>query len=53
MQRDEIRVQLEQNILPFWMKLKDDTYGGFYGGMDGGIGKRNRKGCRDGQPLSI
>ena len=30
----EIRAQLEQKILPFWMSLKDEEYGGFYGSMD-------------------
>ena len=25
----EIRAQLEQKILPFWMNLKDAEYGGF------------------------
>ena len=30
----EIREQLEQKILPFWMGMKDGTYGGFYGLTD-------------------
>ena len=30
----EIRAQLEQKILPFWMNLQDAEYGGFYGVMD-------------------
>jgi mannobiose 2-epimerase len=30
----EIRAQLEQKILPFWEKLKDDSFGGFFGYMD-------------------
>ena len=32
--RQEIREHLEQKILPFWEKLKDDAFGGFYGYMD-------------------
>ena len=32
--RQEIREHLEQKILPFWEKLKDDTFGGFFGYMD-------------------
>ena len=31
---NEVKEQLEGNIIPFWKSLKDDTYGGFYGGMD-------------------
>ena len=34
MLREEIRIHLEQKILPFWMGLKDEENGGFYGGMD-------------------
>ena len=30
----EIWAQLEQKILPFWEKLKDDSFGGFFGYMD-------------------
>ena len=32
--KNEIGRHLEQKILPFWMKLKDEEYGGFYGYMD-------------------
>ena len=32
--KDEVRLQLEKKILPFWMGLKDETYGGFFGSMD-------------------
>ena len=35
--RTEIRQQLEQKILPFWENLKDDSFGGFYGGMDNNL----------------
>ncbi len=30
----EIRAQMEEKILPFWEKLKDDAFGGFFGYMD-------------------
>ena len=30
----EIRAQMEEKILPFWEKLKDDSFGGFFGYMD-------------------
>ncbi|WP_018931191.1 AGE family epimerase/isomerase [Gracilibacillus lacisalsi] len=31
---DEIQQHLEQKILPFWMQLKDEQHGGFYGEVD-------------------
>ncbi|WP_186577142.1 AGE family epimerase/isomerase [Aquibacillus kalidii] len=34
MLRDEIAKHLEEHILPFWMKLKDDENGGYYGQVD-------------------
>ena len=45
--KDEIRIQLEQKILPFWMNLKDDEFGGFYGGMDNNliVNRMADKGC--------
>lgn len=38
---------LEQVILPFWMKLRDDTFGGYYGWMDQALNldKYAEKGC--------
>ena len=30
---EEIREHLEKRILPFWEKLKDDAFGGYYGWM--------------------
>lgn len=30
----EVKEHLINHILPFWMKLKDETHGGFYGEMD-------------------
>lgn len=32
--KQQIEKHLDQIILPFWEKLKDDEYGGFYGYMD-------------------
>ncbi|KAB8125606.1 N-acylglucosamine 2-epimerase [Gracilibacillus oryzae] len=31
---NEIQQHLENKILPFWMRLKDDEYGGYYGVVD-------------------
>ena len=44
---EEIRAQLEQKILPFWMGLKDEKYGGFYGYMDNNLllNRTADKGC--------
>ena len=38
---------VRENILPFWQKLTDDEYGGFYGETDffGNINKKANKGC--------
>ena len=43
----EIRAQLEQKILPFWMGLTDKEYGGFYGFMDNHLilNRTADKGC--------
>lgn len=43
----EVRAQLEQKILPFWMGLKDETFGGFYGYMDNNLilDRTADKGC--------
>ena len=45
--RDEIRIHLEQKILPFWEKLRDKENGGFYGFMDEqlNLNKEADKGC--------
>lgn len=47
MLKNEIRQQLEQKILPFWMGMKDETYGGFYGYMDNRlqVNRTATKGC--------
>ncbi|MCP3806832.1 AGE family epimerase/isomerase [Paenibacillus sp. Lou8.1] len=31
---DEIRQEWKEHILPFWLGLKDETHGGFYGEVD-------------------
>ena len=34
---EELRRELEQNILPFWLhRMTDHRYGGFLGRIDGG-----------------
>lgn len=45
--KQEIAAHLDQVILPFWMKLRDDTYGGFYGYLDRELvlDKEAVKGC--------
>ncbi len=45
--REEIKKHLEECILPFWMGLKDDEYGGYYGyvGSDLAVDRRASKGC--------
>ena len=45
--QEEIRTHLEQKILPFWTGMKDDVYGGFYGGMDNNLilNRTADKGC--------
>ena len=47
MLKEEIRNQLEQKILPFWMGLKDEMNGGFYGYMDQNLilDRNADKGC--------
>lgn len=43
----EAKEHLEKVILPFWKKLRDDEYGGYYGYMDYGLNldKQAVKGC--------
>ena len=47
MLQEEIRTHLERKILPFWMGLRDETYGGFYGYMDNHLilNRTADKGC--------
>lgn len=44
---DEVRKHLTQDIIPFWKRLKDDVYGGYYGymGYDLTVDARAGKGC--------
>lgn len=44
---ESARKHLQQVILPFWMNLRDDVYGGFYGyvGQDLAVDKQAEKGC--------
>lgn len=41
------QTMLESNIIPFWRKLRDDEYGGYYGYMDFDlkVDKKAEKGC--------
>ena len=45
--KDELNKHLTEDILPFWMELKDDEYGGFYGEVsaDGSTDRHADKGC--------
>jgi mannobiose 2-epimerase len=47
MRVDEIKEHLTESIIPFWMSMKDDEFGGFYGEMDFDLNlyKRADKGC--------
>jgi mannobiose 2-epimerase len=44
---DEIKAHLKNSIIPFWKKMKDDEFGGFYGMMDYDLNldKKALKGC--------
>ena len=43
----EIKAHLTGTIIPFWKKLKDDEFGGYYGYMDYelNLDKKASKGC--------
>ncbi len=43
----EVRKHLEEKIIPFWKKLRDDEFGGYYGYMDYdlNVDKEAVKGC--------
>ena len=45
--KKEAQQHLKERLLPFWMNLKDDLYGGFYGfmGTDLNVVKDAEKGC--------
>lgn len=44
---DEMKKQLTEGIIPFWKRLRDDEYGGYYGYMDYSLklDKKAVKGC--------
>lgn len=43
----ELQEELTQRIIPFWKRLRDDSFGGYYGYMDynGNVDKKAVKGC--------
>ena len=43
----EMRQHLTEGIIPFWQKLRDETYGGFYGfmGPELSVDQKAVKGC--------
>lgn len=45
--RDEVEEELKQHIIPFWEKMEDNEYGGYYGFMDFNLNvdKKYEKGC--------
>ena len=45
--REEVKQELLYDIIPFWRKLRDDTYGGYYGWLsyDLKLDKKAEKGC--------
>lgn len=47
MLREQARKMLEERLIPFWLSLRDDTNGGFYGYLDFDLtlDKQAEKGC--------
>ena len=45
--RDEVKQELLTDIIPFWKKLRDDNYGGYYGWLsyDLKLDEKAEKGC--------
>ncbi|MGN0142782.1 MAG: AGE family epimerase/isomerase [Roseburia sp.] len=45
--RKEVEAHLRENIIPFWKRLRDDVYGGYYGwmGYDLAVDEKAEKGC--------
>lgn len=45
--KEQARVMLEEQLIPFWSKLRDDEWGGYYGymGYDLQVNKKAEKGC--------
>lgn len=44
---EEVKAHLQECIIPFWKKLRDDEFGGYYGWMDHelNVDKKATKGC--------
>ncbi|MDE6747681.1 MAG: AGE family epimerase/isomerase [Lachnospiraceae bacterium] len=44
---EEVKAHLQECIIPFWKKLRDDEFGGYYGWMDHelNVDKKAVKGC--------
>ena len=44
---NEIKNELTGHIIPFWERLRDDEYGGYYGWLDFNLNldKKAEKGC--------
>lgn len=47
MRKEEVKQHLAQDIIPFWKKMRDEEYGGFYGEMDFNL-KINKKADKGG-----
>lgn len=47
MMTEEIRAHLTDRIIPFWKRMRDDTFGGYYGYMDYDlqVDRKSVKGC--------
>lgn len=45
--RDEVKEELQKDIIPFWKNLRDDEKGGYYGWLsyDLALDKKSEKGC--------
>lgn len=45
--REQMQEHLEKKLLPFWKRLRDEEYGGYYGYMDteGNVDRQAVKGC--------
>ena len=47
MLQDEMKTHLLKKLIPFWERLRDEEYGGYYGFMDSDlqVDKKAVKGC--------
>lgn len=45
--KNEVETELKEHIIPFWLKLKDEEHGGYYGYLDFDLklDKKYEKGC--------